>query len=94
MRTATCNELQNNINYFFDGVVFDSEPLLVQRAGAEAVVVISLSDYNAMSETEFLMRSPAMMQAISQGEDDIRSGKSIEKKENESMEEFLKRCIK
>ena len=94
MRTATCNELQNNINYFFDGVVSDSEPLLVQRAGAEAVVVISLSDYNAMSETEFLMRSPAMMQAIRQGEDDIRSGKSIEKKENESMEEFLKRCIK
>ena len=93
MRTATCNELQNNINYFFDEVVSDSEPLLVQRAGAEAVVVISLSDYNAMSETEFLMRSPAMMQAICQGEDDIRSGKSFEKKENESMEEFLKRCI-
>ena len=47
-----------------------------------------------MLETEYLMRSPAMMQAISQGEEDIRNGRRTEKKENESMEEFLKRCIK
>ena len=82
------------MKHYLDGVIKDNEPLIVSRQGSDDVVVISLDDYNALIETEYLMKSPAMMQAIHKGEDDINSGRSITKNENETMEEFLARCTK
>lgn len=82
------------MKYYLDGVIRDNEPLVVHRQGAESVVVISLDDYNAMVETEYLMKSPAMMKAIHQGEDDIKNGRYTTMKDDESPEEFLARCIK
>lgn len=82
------------MKHYLDGVIKNNEPLIVSRQGSDDVVVISLDDYNALIETEYLMKSPAMMQAIRKGEDDINSGRSITKNENETMEEFLARCTK
>ena len=52
----------------------DSEPLLVHRAGNESVVVISLEEYNSIKETEYIMKSPAMMDIIRKGEREIKNG--------------------
>ncbi|MBQ9261604.1 MAG: type II toxin-antitoxin system Phd/YefM family antitoxin [Prevotella sp.] len=94
MRTANYSELRANMKHYLDGVIKDNEPLIVHRQGAESVVVISLDDYNAMVETEYLMKSPAMMRAIQKGEDDIKNGRSVTKREDETMEEFLARCTR
>ncbi len=80
------------MRHYLNGVISDNEPLLVHRQGAESVVVLSLDDYNAMVETVHLMRSPAMMKAIRQGEDDIRNGRSTTMRDNETVDEFLARC--
>lgn len=74
MRTANYSELRQNLKHFLDSVIQDSEPLLVHRAGNESVVVISLEEYNAIKETEYIMKSPAMMEAIRRGDEEIRSG--------------------
>lgn len=92
--TTNYSELRANMKHYMDGVIRNNEPLIVHRQGYESVVVISLDDYNALTETEYMMRSPAMMQAIRRGEEDINSGRSITKNENETMEEFLARCTK
>ena len=94
MMTTNYSELRANMKHYMDGVIRNNEPLIVHRQGYESVVVISLDDYNALTETEYMMRSPAMMQAIRRGEEDINSGRSITKNENETMEEFLARCTK
>ena len=94
MRTANYSELRANMKHYLDAVIRDNDPLIVHRQGAESVVVISLEDYNALMETEYLMRSPAMMETIRQGEDDIKKGRSVTKQEGETMEEFLERCSK
>ena len=94
MRTANYSELRANMKHYLDGVIRDNDPLIVHRQGAESVVVISLEDYNALMETEYLMKSPAMMEAIRQGEDDIKKGRSVTKQEDETMEDFLERCTK
>lgn len=94
MRTANYSELRANLKHYLDGVIQDNEPLVVHRQGNESVVVMSLNDYNAMAETEYIMKSPAMMEAIEKGEEDIREGRSATKREDETMEEFLARCIK
>lgn len=75
MKTANYSELRNNLKHYLDGVINDSEPLLVHRSGNESVVVISLEEYNAIKETEYIMKSPAMMEVIRQGEAEIQQGK-------------------
>ena len=77
MRTANYSELRNNLKAYLDGVINDSEPLLVHRAGNESVVVISLEEYNSIKETEYIMKSPAMMDMIRKGEEDVKNGNII-----------------
>ena len=74
MRTANYSELRNNLKAYLDGVINDSEPLLVHRAGNESVVVISLEEYNSIKETEYIMKSPAMLDIIRKGEREIKNG--------------------
>ncbi|MDR1982110.1 MAG: type II toxin-antitoxin system Phd/YefM family antitoxin [Tannerellaceae bacterium] len=68
----------NNLKSHLDRVINDSEPLIVHRSGNESVVAISLDEYNSMKETEYIMRSPAMMDIIRKGEQDIKEGKGVE----------------
>lgn len=91
MRTANYSELRNNLKSYLDGVINDSEPLIVHRSGNESVVVISLEEYNSLKETEYIMKSPAMMDAIRQGEEDIKNNNSVSQKEGESIADFLNR---
>lgn len=72
--------MRNNLKSYLDGVINDSEPLLVHRAGNDSVVVISLEEYNSIKETEYIMKSPAMMDIIRKGEKDIkdRKGKVVD----------------
>lgn len=74
MRTANYSELRNNLKSYLDGVINDSEPLIVHRSGNESVVVISLEEYNAIKETEYIMKSPAMMDTIRKGDEEINNG--------------------
>ncbi len=74
MRTANYSELRNNLKSYLDGVINDSEPLIVHRSGNESVVVISLEEYNAIKETEYIMKSPIMMDIIRKGDEEINNG--------------------
>lgn len=74
MKTANYSELRKNLKSYLDGVINDSEPLLVHRSGNESVVVISLDEYNSIKETEYIMKSPVMMDIIREGEDEIKRG--------------------
>ncbi|OJV87223.1 MAG: prevent-host-death protein [Bacteroidia bacterium 44-10] len=74
MRTANYSELRKNLKSYLDGVINDSEPLLVHRSGNESVVIISLDEYNSIKETEYIMKSPVMMDIIREGEDEIKRG--------------------
>ena len=75
MKTTNYTELRNGLKSYLDGVANDSEPLLVHRSGNASVVIISLDEYNTIKETEYIMKSPAMMEVIRQGEAEIQQGK-------------------
>lgn len=85
MRTANYSELRNNLKAYLDGVINDSEPLLVHRAGNESVVVISLEEYNSIKETEYIMKSPAMMDMIRKGEEDVKNGNIISQMKEKAL---------
>lgn len=64
MRTVNYTELRSNLKGYLNQVVADSEPLLVHRNGNESVVMISLDEYNSYKETQYIMRSEKLMDAI------------------------------
>jgi antitoxin YefM len=60
---------------YFNMVVENNEPLVIHHSGHTGVVVISLEDYNAIAETEYIMRSPAMVKRIKEAEKEMLEGK-------------------
>jgi antitoxin YefM len=77
MKTANYSDLRSNMKKYFDGVVNDCEPLVIYRPGNSSVVVISLEEYNAIKETEYITSSPEMMKRIQNAEKHINEGKGI-----------------
>ena len=75
MKTTNYSELRNNMKDYFDAVISDCEPLIVHRSGKKSVVILSLEEYNALKETEYLTSSPVMVERIKQAEKDIEEGK-------------------
>jgi antitoxin YefM len=78
MRTANYTELRNNLKGYIDSVIENTDTLLINRSGGTGAVLMSLDEYNAIKETEYIMNSKAMMDIIRKGEQEIREGKGIE----------------
>jgi antitoxin YefM len=57
-RSTTYSALRANLKQALDEVCADHEPLVVERKNGEPVVVVSESDYEALAETAYLLRSP------------------------------------
>lgn len=91
MKTANFTELRRNLRAYLDSVINDSETVIVSRDGGAAVVMISIEEYNAIKETEYLMQSPATMAAIRKGLDDADGGRVVRQKPGESVTDFLAR---
>ena len=91
MRTTNYTDLRNNLKSYLDAVAADNEPLIVSRPGAESVVVISLEDYNAIMETEFVLQRPQLLQSLMAAEDDIAYGRVTAQQEGESIDQLLDR---
>jgi len=57
----------------------DHAPIIITRKSEDPVVMISLEDYNAMQETNYLLRSPANARALLESIAELESGSSMEK---------------
>jgi antitoxin YefM len=77
MKTTNYSDLRSNLKTYLDSVVNDSEPLIIHRSGNNSVVVISLDEYNAIKETEYITSSPAMMQRLQNAEKNMNAGKGV-----------------
>ncbi len=79
MQVLSLTEARNNIKAMFDSVYLDNEEVVIHRKGKESVVVISLDDYNALTETNYLLRSPANRENLLESLAELRAGKGIER---------------
>ena len=71
-----------------DAVTNDSDTVIINRDGGTGAVLISLDEYNAIKETEYIMSSSAMMKAIKDGEKEIADGKGVHVRSIEDLEKF------
>ncbi|MCG7257754.1 MULTISPECIES: type II toxin-antitoxin system prevent-host-death family antitoxin [unclassified Corynebacterium] len=58
MKTFNYTESRANYAKVLSDVVDDREEAIITRAGHEDVVIVSLSEYESLRETAYLLRSP------------------------------------
>lgn len=76
MKTATISQLRGNIKKYFEEITESDNILIVPRTCDEdAVVILSLKEYNAMQETGYLLSShknrKRLQEAIHQAENKL-----------------------
>lgn len=65
MTTTTIRKLRANMKSYFDSLDENKEILLVPRQGnKEAIVIMTLSEYNSLSETEYLLSTESNRKVI------------------------------
>lgn len=58
MDTVTYTAARANLAHTMNRVCADHEPLIITRNGQQAVVMMSLEDFQALEETAYLLRAP------------------------------------
>jgi antitoxin YefM len=78
MKTITVSNFRTNLKTHLDEVSSNSEIILIPRNNNEkdAVVVMSISDYNSMVETEYLMSSKENKKQLLKSIKEADSGKT------------------
>lgn len=91
MKTANFTEFRQNLRSYLDRVINDTDTVVINRGNGTAAVLISMDEYNAIKETEYIMQSPATMEAIRRASDELDNGESVKQKDGETVEDFLAR---
>lgn len=58
-QAITYTEARQNLASKMDEVCDTHDPIIITRRKADAVVMMSLKDYNSITETSYLLASPA-----------------------------------
>lgn len=74
MDVVSYSEARANLKDVMDRVVADKTEIIVTRQKAEAVVMVSLSEWNSMVETAHLLSSPANAQRLRRSIDQMNAG--------------------
>ncbi len=78
MDVVTYSEARANLKDVMDRVVADKTEVIVTRQKAEAVVMISLAEWNSISETLHLLSSPKNAERLRKGIRQMDAGKGVE----------------
>ena len=74
MEVISYTHARNNLAKTMEKVIKDHTPLIITRKNKDAVVLISLEDYEAMEETAYLLQSPKNAQRLLESILELESG--------------------
>ncbi|HBN27144.1 MAG TPA: type II toxin-antitoxin system prevent-host-death family antitoxin [Desulfobacteraceae bacterium] len=83
MRAITYTSARNNLASTMKKVCDDHDPIIVTRKNNEAVILMSLEDYEALNETAYLLQSPENAKRLIDSIKELNAG---EGQERESFE--------
>jgi len=83
MITTTMRELRANMKTYFDALEDDKNVLLVPRQGKrEAIVIMTLSEYSSIVETDYLLSTQENRIVIENALKELEGGEVVEMKDS------------
>ena len=82
MKAITYTAAREALADTMGGVCRDRAPVIIARKRDQAVVMLSLADYESLEETAYLLRSPANARRLLEAIESLARGKD---KENENQ---------
>ncbi len=79
MRAITYTSARNNLASTMKKVCDDHDPIIVTRKNNEAVILMSLEDYESLTETAYLMQSPKNAKRLISSIEELNAGKGQER---------------
>ncbi len=80
MKAITYSAARENLASTMESVCEDREPVIITRKRNQAVVMMSLEDYESIQETAYLLRTPANAERIRSAIGQLEKGKGTERK--------------
>ena len=74
MEAITYTDARNNLARTMDKVNDDHAPIIITRQNGQPVVMMSLADFEAWQETDYLLRSPANARRLLESVEQDRRG--------------------
>ena len=87
MKTVSYTAARENLAATMDRVCEDRDPVVITRKRNQAVVMLSLEDYESLEETAYLLRSPANAKRLQAAIESLESGTGMERELVESEEQ-------
>lgn len=79
MRAISYTVAHDDLAKTMKKVCEDHDPVIITRRNNEAVVMISLEDYEALNETSYLLQNPRNAKRLLESIEELESGKGIER---------------
>lgn len=80
MDAITYSAARQNMASTMDSVCDDHSPIIITRKNKRSVVMLSLEDYNSLSETAYLLRSPKNAVRLFEAISELDGGNGVERK--------------
>jgi antitoxin YefM len=80
MKSITYTEARESLANTINRVCEDNAPVVITRKRDQAVVMLSLSEYEALQETAHLLRSPANAKRLLKSIESLERGRVVRKK--------------
>jgi len=79
MTTTTFRKLWANLKSYFDSVDENKDILIVPRNGdRDAIIIMALSEYNSIVETEYLLSTEANRNMLEQSLNELENDETVE----------------
>jgi antitoxin YefM len=79
MRAITYTTARNNLASTMKKVCDDHDPVIVTRKNNEAIILMSLEDYESLTETAYLMQSPKNARRLIDSIEELKIGNGKER---------------
>ncbi len=82
----TYTAARENLASTMDRVCTDRDPVIITRKRNQAVVMLSLEDYESLQETAYLLRTPANATRLLASIENLNAGKIVKKQIQDLIE--------